>query len=131
MADNDIGGHLVRLLGILNSDAWAQAWRDLNLLVHDFKSLGLEPNAPDAAVWDACQAHEVVLVTANRNDDGPNSLEATIRARNEAHSLPVVTLADPDRVLQSPSYAERAAVRFLEILMDIDRYRGAGRLWVP
>jgi hypothetical protein len=29
------------------------------------------------------------------------------------------------------NYAERTVIRLLEILLEIDRYRGAGRLYIP
>jgi hypothetical protein len=70
-------------------------------------------------------------VTANRNADGPDSLEATLRTQNTATSLPVFTIADAKRVLRSREYAERVALRLLDYLLDIDRVRGAGRLYLP
>jgi hypothetical protein len=58
-------------------------------------------------------------------------LEAAIRQLNQLASLPVVTLTDADRILRSKSYANRAAERLLDYLIDIENYRGTGRLWVP
>jgi hypothetical protein len=131
MADNDVGGQFDELLQVLNSDELREFWEDLQLGVLTFASLGLERNAPDAVVWDACQANEVILITGNRNNDGPDSLEATLRARNQAGSLPVFTLVHPRRVRESRSYATEVAVKLLEHLLEIDRYRGAGRIWLP
>jgi hypothetical protein len=42
-----------------------------------------------------------------------------------------VTLADADRILDERAYAERAVVKLLEYLLDIDNYLGTGRLYVP
>jgi hypothetical protein len=70
-------------------------------------------------------------VTSNRNAEGSDSLEATIRALSTPNSLPVFTLADAQRVLQERSYAERVADRLLEYLFDIDNCRGVGRLYLP
>jgi hypothetical protein len=53
-------------------------------------------------------------------------LEAVIRAENQPDCLPVVTIANPDRL-----YAETVAVRLLDYLILIENYRGAGRIYVP
>ena len=41
------------------------------------------------------------------------------------------TLASAESVLGSRAYAERAAVRLLEYLYDLENLRGAGRLYLP
>jgi hypothetical protein len=43
----------------------------------------------------------------------------------------VLTLANPKRILIDKAYARRTAERILEYLIDIDQYRGTGRLFVP
>jgi hypothetical protein len=58
-------------------------------------------------------------------------LEAVIQDENRPDSLPVVTLADADRVLKDRLYAEKVAERLLDYLMRIDEVRGVGRLYVP
>src|SRR5690349_3725086 len=126
MADNDSGGQLDALLAVFNTDEWRDLWQALGLAVVTFESLGLARDAPDALVWDTCQANEVILVTGNRNDDGPESLEATIRVRNQDRSLPVFTLVHPDRVRPGGAESGLVAVKLLEHLLEIDRYRGAG-----
>ena len=50
---------------------------------------------------------------------------------NQPHSLPAITIADPDRVLKDRPYAEQLAERLLERLIAIDDFRGAGRIYVP
>ena len=79
----------------------------------------------------ACQRAQVILLTANRNDEGPDSLAATIQQHNTTHSLPVFTLANDQRVLRDRQYAEAVADRLIEFLFDIDSYRGTGRLYLP
>src|SRR5207237_9235382 len=96
-----------------------------------FQDLGLLPETSDSVVWQRCQQEELVLLTANLNSKGPDSLEATIRALNTPASLPVFTVATADRVLQSRDYAERVADRILEYLFDRDDFRGTGRLFLP
>lgn len=95
-----------------------------------FGELGLAEDATDAQVWQACQDNEVVLITGNRNAESPESLEVTIRQLNNDRCLPVLTLADQDRVLRDRSYAGTVAERLLEILYDLDNLRGSGRLYL-
>jgi hypothetical protein len=54
---------------------------------------GLQLDASDRAVWEACQREHVILLTANRNEAGPDSLQATIQQYSTPASLPVFTLA--------------------------------------
>jgi hypothetical protein len=82
-------------------------------------------------LWQLCQQHEIILLTANRNDEGPHSLEATIRTLTVPSSLPVLTIADPELILTSRDYAERVAIQVLQYLLDLDHFRGVGRLFVP
>jgi hypothetical protein len=78
-----------------------------------------------------CQRDGLILLTANRNQDGPASLEATIRSRATATSLPVITLADAVRLLRDSAYAEHAAIHLMELLLDIDSMKGTGRVYLP
>jgi hypothetical protein len=130
MADHDIEGQFRELLGLFLSPAWREVWEGLNISVETFPGLGLAENDPDAVVWQTCQARQVILVTGNRNDEGPDLLEATICQFNRPDSLPVFTIGDPQR-FPSRSYVERTAERLLEYLLDIDAYRGTGRLYIP
>jgi len=131
MADHNIEGHFVVLLRLWTSEAWAALWESLELEVESFVRLGIPYGTADRDLWQICQQRATVLLTANRNDEGPDSLEATIRDLNTPSSLPVLTIADPELVLTSPAYAERVAIQVLEYLMDLDNFRGTGRLFVP
>ncbi len=73
----------------------------------------------------------MILITGNRNADGNQSLEVTMRKFSRADSLPVLTIADPNRVMYERQYAERVAVQVLEILTDMDRFLGAWRMYIP
>jgi hypothetical protein len=131
LGDANIQGHLDVLRFIWESAAWQEVWHSLALTINTFTELGLSVDDSDAVIWDYCQQRALALLTANRNEDGPDSLEATIRDRNTPTSLPVFTLADADRVYQSKLYAERVAVKLLEYFQDIDLLRGTGRMYVP
>ncbi len=79
----------------------------------------------------ACQRSGTVLITGNRSAEGDDSLEATIRNENRPESLPVLTFADRERILRDRSYAEAALLKLLDFLIDMEKLRGAGRLFVP
>jgi hypothetical protein len=131
LADINVVAQARALVSIWTSAAWRDYWHDLGLVVESFPDVGLPYSAADALIWRTCQRDGLVLVTGNRNDDGPDSLEATIRNENQPDSLPVFTIADTDRVLQDRLYAERVAERLLDYLMRIEEVRGVGRLYVP
>jgi hypothetical protein len=103
----------------------------LGLFIHSFHELGLTSTVADDVLWQVCQQQQIVLVTANRNDEAPNSLEATIRSQNREDCLPVFTVADAQRILNDRNYARRVAEKLLEHLFAIDRVRGTGRMYVP
>jgi hypothetical protein len=131
MADNDILGHFRYLLELLNSPTWGELWDGLNFKIETFRSLGLAETAADSLIWQTCQDHEVVLITGNRNDEDEDSLEATIRRSNRTDSLPVITIADPERFRRDRGYAEKTAERVMDYLLYLDDHRGGGRLYVP
>lgn len=131
MADHNIEGHVELLLRIWTSDAWRALWEELEIEIESFERLGLRYNTSDRELWRICQQQQIILITANRNDDGHDSLETTIRELNTLESLPVLTVADPDAVLLDAVYAERVAVQVLEYLIEMDNLRGTGRLFVP
>lgn len=131
LADHNVQGHVRALSLILEGEDWRDVWASLGLPVLYLRDLGLAPTITDAALWQTCQQQQIVLLTANRNAVGPDSLEVTLRTQNKPDSLPVLTLADPARVIHSRAYAERVVERLLEVLIDIDNYRGTGRLYLP
>ncbi len=131
LADNNVEGQVNRLLLLLRGAEWSEVWASLGLTVESFDGLGLTRDTPDAVLWHVCQQRQLILITANRLQRTPDSLEATIRQHNSPQSLPVVTLASADRILEEREYAERAVVKLLEYLLDIGNYRGCGRLYVP
>lgn len=131
LADANCEGHLALILRIFQQTWRQEVWEFLGLASVSFTDLDLLPDASDREVWELCQREQIVLITANRNDDGPESLEATIQQHNTPQSLPVFPLANDQRVLRDRPYAERVADRLLETLFDIDSYRGTGRIYLP
>ena len=129
LADANCAGHLALLLRLMHEGWRHDVWECLHLAYVSFADLGLHPDASDRAVWEVCQREQVILLTANRNDAGPDSLEATNNTIRL--NLPVFTLANDQRVLRDRLYAEAVADRLIEFLFDIDSYRGTGRLYLP
>ena len=131
MADHDIEGQVRVLLRLLTSAAWSEVWHELAVCIESFATLGLPENISDATLWQLCQTQQIILITGNRNKAGPEALEAIIERNNTPTSLPVLTIGAPPRVLSSRAYAERVATRLLEVLLDMEQYRGTGRLYLP
>jgi hypothetical protein len=131
LADNDVQGFVKAIVSIWLSDTWRDLWNDLDLSVLSFSGLGLSRDSSDAVVWRACQREKLVLIAGNRNAERHDSLESVIRAENQPDSLPVVTLANLERLARDRLYVERVAERLLEKLIAMDDFRGAGRIYVP
>lgn len=130
MSDHDILGLANALFQRCRTE-WGDFFDDLDIRIVTFEDLGLASDAADSDIWHACQQHDVVLVTANRNEDSDQSLEATIREHNQPDSLPVLTVGNVDALRTNPEYFTRTMERLMETLVDIDAVRGAGRLYVP
>jgi hypothetical protein len=67
----------------------------------------------------------------DRNEDGPESLEAVLQASHTPASLPVLTISEPQRLLSSRVYTHRVVERLVEYLIDVENLRGTGRLYLP
>lgn len=131
MSDNDVPGHVSRLMDICQSAPWVALWQDLQCVLCTFADFGLTGEASDATVWQTCQDNQVLLNTGNRNVESSESLEATIRQRNTIDALPVLTLADPDRIGREAQYAELVVASLFDVLVDVGVLRGTGRLYLP
>lgn len=94
------------------------------------RQIGLPVNTSDRAIWRLVQAQGMLLLTGNRNMEGDDSLEATLREENTPTALPIITISSPRR-LDERDYRERCAERLAEIVFDLDQYRGVGRVYIP
>lgn len=131
LADNNAVGHLQVLLRTMVDDVWLDVWDYLELAVVTFEDIGLSRDADDRTLWRTCQREELVLVTINRNARGSDSLEAVIQDERTDQSLPIVTLANPDRIRLDRKYAVKTAESLLALLFDIEQHLGMGRVYVP
>lgn len=132
--DTNIEGLIVSLVGRLRRSEYGPFWEAARLDLQTFSDLGWPTDLADREVWTRCQAMGLVLVTDNRNQDDPDSLEATLRDSARPDSLPIVTVADKQRLRGDREYADRVAVDLLELLIDIKErglYLGAGRVFLP
>jgi hypothetical protein len=134
IADVNFQSQLDRLTYILESDFWYDLWHGFDLVIESFAALGLHPETADRIVWERCQEEGLILLTGNRNDDGPDSLEATLRTAGP-NSLPVVTLGNARRLLEDSTYAERVVSELMDFLDDLESrpeaVLGSGRIFLP
>jgi hypothetical protein len=72
----------------------------------------------------------MVLLTDNWSMKGQDSLERTIREEGAPTSLPVISIGRLDR-LDEREYRERCAARLVEVILDLEYYRGVGRVFIP
>jgi hypothetical protein len=87
-------------------------------------------NSSDRVVWRFAQEQQILILTNNRNERGDDSLEQTIREESTPESLPVLTIGNLDRMTE-PEYRRRCAERLVEIVLDLPRYLGTGRIFIP
>jgi hypothetical protein len=127
LADHNLEGQADLLKSALTSEGWIEL---AVLRIVTFAELSLPFETSDPKVWEFAQEHRMVLLTANRNKDGEESLEQAILAQNQPASYPVVTIANVDRIAES-DYRIRCATKLAEICMEIERFLGTGRVYIP
>jgi hypothetical protein len=127
LVDHNIEGHAALLWSTLHTEGWLDL---VSLQFVLFTDVDLARTSSDREVWQFAQAQQMLLLTTNRNMQGEDSLERTIRVANEAMSLPVLTIGDVDRMFDT-LYRRRCATRLTEIVLYLDNYRGTGRLFIP
>lgn len=128
LVDHNLEGHALLLAGNIASLGWLDL---LSIRFITFEEIKLSVNSDDRVVWRFAQANQMILLTANWSMKGENSLEQVMREENTSVSLPVVTIGDAARILPDPDYRNRCVDRLIEIVLDIDDYRGAMRLFIP
>jgi hypothetical protein len=128
LVDHNLRGHSVVLAGSFAASGWLDLVAASFVL---FEAVGLSDDSNDRVVWRCAQAREMILITANRSMKGEDSLEQVMREENTETSLPVVTIANIDRLLAEPDYRDRCVNRLVDIIVDIKDYRGARRIFIP
>jgi hypothetical protein len=127
LVDYNLTGYVVLFQGTLAAGGW------LDLLSIQFMTLqeaGLAADSSDRLIWRFAQTHQMLLLTANRNAKGEDSLEQTIRQEGTSTALPVVTIGNLDRLVER-EYREQCSVRLADIVLSIENYLGVSRLFIP
>lgn len=127
LVDYNLTGYVVLFQGTLAAGGW------LDLLSVQFMTLqeaGLAADSSDRLIWRLAQANQMMLLTANRDAKGEDSLEQTIRQEGTSTSLPVVTIGNLDRLVER-EYREQCSVRLADIVLSLENYWGVSRLFIP
>lgn len=131
LADANIEGQGAVIWMRMQASEWRDFTAHLDVSFRTFRDVSLDPASPDDLVWRFCQAHGYYLLTGNRNADSEDSLEVTLRREGTPASLPIFTLAMPDRVYYSRAFLDRVVDKLFDYLLDVDNIRGSGRLYLP
>ncbi|HEY0604319.1 MAG TPA: hypothetical protein VGD58_15470, partial [Herpetosiphonaceae bacterium] len=124
LADHNIEGQAALLWATLTTEDRI----DLILMrLARFEDTGLARDSTDQEVWHLVQHQGMLSLTANRNMDGEDSLEQTIRRENTPQALPIITISKIDQMVEA-SYRIRCATRLAEIVLYLPDYLGTGRL---
>lgn len=127
LADYNLTRQALLLVGSLVTGGWLDL---VAIRVMTFEDVGLSPDSSDRSVWQFAQVNQMLLLTANRNMKGKDSLEQVMREENRSTSYPIITIGDLDRVNEY-DYREQCVERLIEIAIDIQDYLGVGRLYIP
>ncbi|MDF5715322.1 MAG: ACP S-malonyltransferase [Rhizonema sp. NSF051] len=95
-----------------------------------FNEIALPTDSNDRIVWRFAQENLMILLIANRSMKEEDSLEQILREENTSTSLPVITISNVAR-LDEPVYRHHCVNRLIEVVLDIDDYRGSRRIFIP
>ena len=127
LIDHNIEGQSLMLFGSITSEGWLDI---LTIRFVSFDEVELPINSSDRVVWRFAQENQMILLTANRSMKGEDSLEQVLREECLSTSLPVVTLANVDRIVER-EYREECVDRLIEIALYLENYLGVSRLFIP
>ena len=127
LVDRNMEGDAALLWGTLAKDGWLEM---VHMRLVTFADVNLPVDSTYRVLWDFDREHGMLLLTDNRNMKGEDSLEQTLREESTSDSLPVITIGSLDRMDES-AYREQCTHRLVEIVIDLDRYLGYSRLFIP
>jgi hypothetical protein len=128
LIDHNLKGHALVFFGAIATQGWLDI---VPMQFVTFAEMDLSINSDDRTVWRLAQENQMILLTANRSMEGKDSLEQVVREENTSESLPVITVSNADRLLNDSEYRGRCVESLVEIVLDIDTYRGARRIFIP
>jgi hypothetical protein len=127
LVDHNLEGQAVLLQGVLAAEGWIDL---LSLRFVTLREVGLPLNSSDRTIWRFSQVQQMLLLTGNRRKRGADSLERTIHEENTLTSLPVITVSNAER-MDERSYREHCGISLVRIILDLENYRGTGRIYLP
>lgn len=127
LSDHDIEGQAMLLWAQISSEGWPDLF---SLRFVRFADVDLPFNSTDREVWRFAQQNNMILLTGNRNMKGKDSLEQTIREENKPTALPVLTIGNVNRMTQK-AYRDQCESKLIEIILYLENYLGAGRVFIP
>jgi len=127
LADYNLNRQAILLSGSLLNGGWLDL---LSIKILTFANLGLSSDLSDRLVWQFVQTKGMMLITANRNAKGEDSLEKVMREENTPNCLPIITIGSSERVNEF-DYRERCIERLIDVVIDVEYYKGAGRIFIP
>ena len=133
LADVNVQGQLPYLVRLMENMGLTDILEDLQLRFFTFRDFGLSPRMDDRSLWQFCQLGKFVLLTENRNHDGPDSLTATLLDSWVQGLLPVLTLGNKGKFDNHPEYAVRVAGDIADLLFDFAHgaQRDRARIFIP
>ncbi len=126
--DHNLKGHALVFFGAIASQGWLDI---LPIRFVTFAEIELSIDSNDRVVWRVAQKNQMILLTANRSMKGKDSLEQVMREESTPTSLPVITVSNSERLLNDSEYRGRCIESLIEIVLDIDSYLGARRIFIP
>jgi hypothetical protein len=131
--DVHLQGYVRYILALIDALGMGDVWRSFDLPIHSVIGLGHPQDVSDRVIWNRCQSDGLILITENRNDDGPDSLQRTMNELRTESTLPVLTLANRERFRQDRRYALIVVEEMLNTLADLEagQHRGTDRLFLP
>jgi hypothetical protein len=127
LVDHNLKEYIVLLRGTLAVDGWLD-WLSIEFVT--LEEAGLAVDTSDRIIWRFAQSNHMLLLTANRNAKGKDSLEQTIQEEGLLASLPVLTIASFDRLVER-EYREQCCARIADIVLYLENYLGVSRLFIP
>jgi predicted nuclease of predicted toxin-antitoxin system len=127
LVDYNLTGYVVLFQGTLATGGWLDI---LSIRFITLQQAGLAVDTSDRIIWRFAQSNQMLLLTANRNAKGEDSLEQTIREEGTSTSLPVITVGSLDRLIER-EYREQCSARLADIVFSIENYLGVSRLFIP
>jgi predicted nuclease of predicted toxin-antitoxin system len=127
LVDYNLTGYVVLFQGTLAVDGWLDL---LSIRFVTLQEVGLAADTNDRIIWQFAQSNHMLLLTANRNAKGEDSLEQTICEESTSKSLPVITIGNLDRMVER-EYREQCSARLADIVLSIENYLGVSRLFIP